>query len=215
MTLSSLEHTTMKSLRLCVCALIVLVIGACSHPQAKTDFGYMVNNRYAAIHRSDKPEHGLSNFIGYCVLPLQKPDDPRGKAVQTVFARYLTQAGYIPVETAAFMHNAHVQEKTFLVGISYTESFDAGAAAVTVDLHAIEPATKADNTIWSWSVTLNSYPLDDAAFDPAVHDLFTPQPLQLNSLEPIFPAMTATPEEIAQFQTELARARAQATQKAN
>ncbi len=197
----------MKIARGFLCCLVLILLAGCGYHNPSTGFDYLLNNRYAVFQVNCKPEWSLSNYVGYVMLPLQHGDDPRGSAAADVFERYLLGSGYLTVTTAEFMHSDCVQRHTFLVGISYAEEFNKGAVTVNVDLHAVAPTTLVDVVIWSWEVELDEYPLEQATFEPAVKDLFTAQPIQLNQTVPIFPPMCAPSNVVLRFRSELSRAR--------
>lgn len=197
----------MKSVWWLMCAGFLGLVAGCAYHHPSTGYDYLLNNRYGVFQVSDKPAWSLSNFVGFTMLPLQDEEDLRGRAAADVFADHLRSAGYVPVTTAEFLHSSYVAAHTFLVGISYAEEFFKGKVKVRVDLHAVAPETQADVVFWSWEVLLDKYPLERATFEGAVKDLFTAQPLQLGSTEPIFPPMRATSNVVQQFHRELSLAR--------
>jgi hypothetical protein len=200
----------MNGLRWLACCSLLGLLAGCGYHNPTTGFDYLLNNRYAVFQVNGNPEWSLSNYVGYVMLPLQHGEDPRGRAANDVFESYLLDAGYLTVTTAEFMHSSYVADHTFLVGISYVEEFVKGSVNVSVDLHAVAPTTMVDVVIWSWNVALDKYPLEHATFEPAVKDLFTAQPLQLNRVDPIFPWMSAQSNVVQQFRSELSRARGRA-----
>jgi len=203
----SFAENTMNATSWLSCCCVAGLLAGCGYHNPSTGFDYLLNNRYAVFQVNGKPEWSLSNFVGYVMLPLQQGDDPRGRAAIDVFERNLLASGYMAVTTAEFMHSACVQQHTFLVGLSYAEEFNKGAVTVNVDLHAVAPTSLVDVVIWSWEVELDEYPLEQATFEPAVKDLFTAQPIQLNQTAPIFPPMCAPTNIVLRFRSELSRAR--------
>jgi hypothetical protein len=187
--------------------LVLSLTSACVHVQKSTDLSYLLHTDYAAFEVNEDPMISVSNFIGYCLLPMDKPEDSRGALLQDLAAKYLSSNGFRRVQWAELRANKRLAPKTFLVGLSYVESFAYETLQLQMNLYFVNTNTHVQTAFWSWKAKYDAYPLNREKVEPAFRDLFLRKPMEIGEDLTLFPRMDALPQDMNAFYLELATAR--------
>lgn len=200
----------MKLLRGCIVALgvaLMALLAACVHVEPATGYTYFLHTDYELFHTSDDPARPVSNFIGYCMLPMEDPNDARAVIVRELAELYLRSNGYIRVTREELLAEPRLIPHTFLVGVGYVESFAHESIQLQMNLYYVDQEKRAHVPFWSWKAKFGGYPVTRRTVEPAFRDLFVREPMDWFKSGTIFPRRGAPPSEVTWFYEYLAAAR--------
>ncbi len=192
---------------LALCAALVALLPACVHVEPATGYSYFLHTDYELFHTSDDPARPVSNFVGYCMLPMEDPKDTRATIVRELTELYLRSNAYVRVTRDELLAEPRLIPHTFLVGVGYVESFAYETIQLQLNLYYVDQEQRTHVPFWSWKAKYDGYPLARRTVEPALRDLFVRQPMDWNKTAPIFPRRSAPPSEVTWFYEYLAAAR--------
>ena len=67
-----------------VLAALAAVLAGCAHVQPSTGLTYILHTDYAVFNVDEDPVHPVSNYIGYCLLPMKDADDERADTIRSL-----------------------------------------------------------------------------------------------------------------------------------
>ncbi|MCX7846623.1 MAG: hypothetical protein N2595_01105, partial [bacterium] len=187
-----------------ICAVVVT---GCVHVEPSTGRTYFLHTDYALFQTSDDPARPVSNYIGYCMLPMEDPRDERAQIVRALVEEYLGSNGYIRVTREELIAEPRLIPHTFLVGVGYVESFTYEEIQLQLNLYYVDEAKRRHVPFWSWKARYGGYPVSRRTVEPALRDLFVREPLDWREHGSIFPRRGAPVSAVGWFYEYLAAAR--------
>ncbi len=179
----------------------------CIHVHERTGLSYLLHTDYETFHFNEHPDIIVSRFTGYCVLPMEDPDDRRAQVAIDLLRHYLSAHGYVPVTKYELVAEPKLIPKTYMVGFGYHESYAYGTIQVQVNLYIFDREEGKNKMFWSWKGKFDGHPLEQRTLEPVLRDLFLTEPLDWGEHRPIFPRMNAPDAEVEEFMISLAEAR--------
>ncbi|MCX7003902.1 MAG: hypothetical protein NTV22_11590 [bacterium] len=188
-------------------AVLLLLLAACMHVNQATQLTYFLHTDYEAFDVQEEPGLSVSNYVAYCMMPMDKTDDASAKMLQKIAEMYLTSNGYYKLTQPELMAEPKLIPLTFLVGLSYVQSFAYETLQLQMNLYYVDPATRKNVQFWSWKAKYDGYPVSRTTIEPAFRDLFIKQPMDWGEQATMFPPMGAPLQQREQFYEWLANAR--------
>ena len=99
------------------------LLAGCMHVQESTQLTYFLHTDYEAFDVQEDPERSVSNYVAYCILPMDKKDDAAAQMIEKVAVVYLNSNGYYRLTQQELLAEPALIPMTFLVGLSYVQSF--------------------------------------------------------------------------------------------
>ncbi len=186
--------------------LITFLFSGCFYHDKTTDLDYMLHTEYEIFDISKDPNVDFSKFVGFCMMPLDKFDDEKGKTCVNLLRYYLKEKGYVEVKREEIVAEPALIPNTALVGIGYNESFMYGTIQLQIDVHKINEKGGGD-VIWTWKAKFDGYPVCQKTIEPALKDLFNLEPINYDKKEKLYKKIKAPKEEIETYMINLAKAR--------
>ena len=194
--------------RMAICIAVMCLLSACVYHHARTDRQYFLHTDYQMYGVDmEHPEKSPDDYIGFCVLPLKKPNDPRGQTAVKLVAYYLKEHGYVPVTQEELIANQDLLDRTFMLGVGYHESFAYETLQLQISLYTLDRETRKNEKFWSWKAKFDGYPLDRRRIEPALQDLFVELPMWEEEKGPLFPKMALSTNAVERFMIDVAAAR--------
>ena len=88
----------MDKLKFLAILIVTLALTSCFYHDKNTDLDYMLHTEYEVFDISKDPNVDLSKFLGFCMMPLDKKEDERGKTCVNLLTHYLKDKGYVEVQ---------------------------------------------------------------------------------------------------------------------
>lgn len=193
--------------RVAVGVALLAALSGCVHVEPTTGYTYLLHTDYELFHTSDDPARPVSNYIGYCMLPVEDPRDQRSHILRELVELYLQSNGYIKVTREELVAEPRLIPKTFLVGVGYVESFTYESIQLQLNLYYVDEERRVHVPFYSWKAKFDGYPVTRRTVEPALRDLFVKEPMDWFTHGPIFPRRGAPAAEVERFYEHLAAAR--------
>ena len=196
----------MDKIKLSILLVITFLMSGCFYHDKETDLDYMLHTEYEIFDISKDPNTDFTKFVGFCMMPLEKQDDERGRTCQNLLRHYLKEAGYIEVKREEIVAEPKLIPHTALVGIGYNESYMYGTIQLEIDVYQINEKGGGD-LVWSWKAKYDGYPVCQKTVEPALEDLFTLEPVNYDKKEKLYRKIKAPKQEIENYLVNLSQAR--------
>ena len=196
----------MGKLKFLAVLIVTFILAGCFYHDKNTDLDYMLHTEYEIFDISKNPNVDLTKFLGFCMMPLDKEDDERGKTCVNLLTHYLKEKGYIEVQREELVAEPKLVPNTALVGIGYNESYMYGTIQLEINAYEINKKGGGD-MVWSWKAKFDGYPVCQRTIEPALKDLFNLEPVNYDKHEPIYKKPEASTNDVEKFMVNLARAR--------
>ena len=183
-----------------------LFITSCFYTHQTTGDTYFLHTDYETFLVEDRPDIPVSNYIGYCFLPVEKQKDESTINIIELFDYFLTKHGYIRTLKKELLAQPSLIPKTFMVGINHHSSFSHDTLQVQINLHYLNVKKKKNQMFWSWKAKFDGYPITRTVLEPALNDIFFKEPFG-KSKQPLLPKMSAQSNTFEKFVVDIARAR--------
>jgi len=203
----------MDKLKLLVsCRTLAVTVAAfaltsCFYHDKHTDTDYILHTEYEVFDIYKDPNTDFTKVIGFCMIPLEKDDDERGKVCKNLLIHRLKDKGFVEVQRQELVAESKLLPNTVLVGIGYNESYMYGTIQLEVNVYKISEEGGIGNLIWSWKAKFDGYPICQNTIDPAFEDLFNLEPVDYGKKDPLYKKIKAPESEIEKFMINLAKAR--------
>ena len=186
--------------------ILCLFITSCFYTHQTTGDTYFLHTDYETFLVEDRPDIPVSNYIGYCFLPVEKQKDESTINIIELFDYFLTKHGYIRTLKKELLAQPSLIPKTFMVGINHHSSFSHDTLQVQINLHYLNVKKKKNQMFWSWKAKFDGYPITRTVLEPALNDIFFKEPFG-KSKQPLLPKMSAQSNTFEKFVVDIARAR--------
>lgn len=205
----------MKRFIACLAVPALLAAAGCIHTQPSTGLSYLLHDEYEVFHFDESPVITPSNFVGFCMLPMEKVEDERAMGGIELLEYALDKHGYTKVTQEELLAEPRLIPRTFMVGLGYNQSFAYETVEAQINLYVFDQRARQNKLFWSWKGKLDGYPFDRDTFMPMLNDLFVLEPIDWFRHETIFPRCGATSNQIESFMIDLAAARLKIIQQRN
>ena len=194
-------------------AACVALLG-CYYQHPRTQAMYQLHTEYDVFQIDDSPADPVTNYLGFCMMPMEDAEDPRASVLEELTKFYLQSNGYVQVEREQLVADPRLVPDTFLVGLSYVQSFAYGTIQLQMNLYKINPETRQNEQIYAWKAKFDEFPIVQHNVEPAYQDLFCKEPISWPDVGPMFPYRTRPTNEVARFteRAEAARLRVESQQ---
>lgn len=186
---------------------VTLFLSGCMYTHPRTERTYMQSQEYEIFSIEEHPTVLPSEFVGFCVLPLQNPADPRGRATVDLVSNYMERHGYKRVTQEELRAHTPLVKRTFMLGVGYEESFSHNTLGLTLTLYYLDPVTLQNIPFYTAKTKFDGYPIKRETLQPVMRDLFDTTPMWDSKGETIFPRMSADASIVEQYMLDLAFAR--------
>ncbi len=183
-----------------------LLITSCFYTHQTTGDTYFLHTDYETFVVEDRPDIPVSNYIGYCFLPVEKLEDESTINIIELFDYFLTKHGYIKISKEEMLAQPPLIQKTYMVGFGHHSSFSYDTVQMQINLYYLDVKKKKNQIFWSWKAKFDGYPLTRTLVEPAFKDIFFKEPFG-KSKQPLLPKMSAQSNTFEKFIVDLARAR--------
>jgi len=200
-------NTVVRALAVCA----VAGLAGCVHVNPVTGLTYFLHTDYSVFYIDESPTRPVSNYLGFCLLPMQEAQDDRAVLIHDLLGIYLTSNGYIRVTQPELKAEPKLLDHTFLVGAGYVQSFAYETTQLQVNLYYYDQTTKKNRIFWTWKAKYDAYPVMRKTIEPAFRDVFCKEPIDWGRHEAMFPRRGATELDIDAFYEDLAAARLKAS----
>ena len=191
-----------------------LFITSCFYTHQTTGGTYFLHTDYEKFVVEDRPDNPVSNYVGYCFLPVEKQNDESTKTSIQLLEYFLTEHGYIKILKEEMLAHPPLITKTFMVGLGHHSSFSYDTVQVQLNLYYLDTEKKKNQMFWSWKAKFDGYPISRTVLEPALKDIFFKEPFG-KSKQALFPRMSAKSNTFERFAANLARARVKLKKKSN
>jgi len=196
----------MDKIKFILLLIIAFTVSGCFYHDKSTDLDYMLHTDYEIFDISKNPNINFSNYVGFCMMPLSKPDDVRGQTCVNLLRHYLKKAGYVEVQREELIAEPALVPHSVLVGIGYDESYLYGTIQLEADVYKINEKGGGD-LIWSWKAKFDGYPVCQKTIEPALEDLFELEPVNYDKKEKLYKKIKAPKYLIEEYMINLSKAR--------
>ncbi len=183
-----------------------MFITSCFYTHQTTGDTYFLHTDYEKFIVEDRADSPVSNYIGYCFLPVEKLDDESTATSLELLEYYFTKHGYVKIIKEELLAYPPLIPKTFMVGFGHHSSFSYDTVQVQLNLYYLDVKKKKNQMFWSWKAKFDGYPLSRTVLDPALYDVFYKEPFG-KSKQSLLPKMSAQSNVFEKFIVDLARAR--------
>ncbi len=183
-----------------------MLVTSCFYTHQTTGDTYVLHTDYEAFLVEDRPDNPVSNYIGYCFLPVNDPEDENVKDSLEILTYFLSNHGYKQIIKEEMLANPDIIPKTFMLGFGHHSSFSHDTIQVQINLYYLDVEKKKNQMFWSWQAKFDGYPLCRSTLEPALNDIFFKEPLG-KSKQPLLPKMSAQSNTYEKFMIDLAKAR--------
>jgi len=184
-----------------------LLITSCFYTHQTTGDSYFLHTDYETFVVEDRADRPVSNYVGFCFLPVEKLDDESTATSIELLEYFLIKHGYIKIIKKEMLAHPPLIQKTFMVGFGHHSSFSYDTVQVQINLYYLDIKKKKNQMFWSWKAKFDGYPISRADLEPALNDIFFKKPFLSKSKQPLLPKMSAQSNTFEKFVVDLARAR--------
>ena len=196
----------MDKLKFLAVTVVAFFLTSCFYHDKTTDTDYILHTEYEVFDITKDPNVDFTKFVGFCMMPLEKEEDERGKTCISLLSHRLKEKGFVEVQREELVAESGLLPSTVLVGIGYNESYMYGTIQLEINVYKINKKGGGD-MIWSWKAKFDGYPVCQQTVDPALDDLFHLEPVDYGKTEPLYKKIKASTNDIERFMINLAKAR--------